>query len=239
MYSTFILEPIVNALIFFYSLFNDMGIAIIILTILIRLILFPLSNKALITSRKIQEIQSKIDKIKQDFKNDKEKQAIETMKIYKEANINVVLPFLNIFLQILVLFALYKSLVISQNLNDVLPKLYSITPHPDNLTHKFLGLIDLSAPNVYFAFIAALATYWQIKISPSASPQATQSNQKQGEFGEFKQMAQKMTKQLNLILPLITFLAASKFSSALSLYWIVSTLFTIGQEYYIKRKNNL
>lgn len=236
MYAAFILDPIINALIFLYSFFNDMGIAIILLTVLIRLILFPLSKKALIATKKIQEIQPKIKQIQEEFKRDKQRQGVEMMKIYKEANINPLLPFVNIAIQLTVLIALYQSLNISQNLKNLLPNLYSITPHPAELSHSFLGFINLSLPNAYFAVIAAAATFWQLKISMVANPPNPPSNKTSAN--DPIQAMQKITKQLNMVMPIITLVVALGLPAALSLYWVVSTLFTVGQEYFIKYQNS-
>lgn len=234
MYNIFILDPIINALIFLYSLFNDMGIAIILLTVVIRLILFPLSKKALIATRKIQEIHTKIKQIQEEFKNDRQRQGIEMMKIYKKANVSPFLPFINIAIQLMVLIALYQALQASQDLNKLLPHLYSITAHPTELAHSFLGFINLSVPNAYFAVIAAVTTFWQMKISLIANPQNLAAGQ--AVKNDPMQAMRKITKQFNMAIPIITFVVALRLSAALSLYWAVSTLFTVGQEYYIKFK---
>lgn len=240
MYTTFIFEPIINALMFFYSLFNDMGIAIILLTILIRLLLYPISRKALLGSKKIQELHLKTKKIQEEFKNDLQRQGIELMKIYKEAKINPLASFLNIAIQVVILITLYRVLWLSQKLENILPHLYAITPHPQELSHNFIGFINLATPNFYFALIAALATYWQIKISmvvkkDDSLSAATQSlPQKKDSL----QKAQDFTKNLNMTLPLITFIGGLRLPASLTLYWLVSTLFTVAQEYFIKYQNS-
>ncbi len=237
MYTIFIFDPIINALIFFYSLFNDMGIAIIIITIIIRLILFPLSKKALLTTQKIQEIYPKINQITKEFKHDRQRLNIEVMKIYKEANVNPILPFINLAVQITILIALYQALQVSQDPSKLLSHLYSITPHPQELNYIFLGFINLSLPNIYFAFIAAAATFWQLKISLAFSRSINQTDSLKNK-NEPLYIMQQMTRQLNIIMPFIIFFGAIKLSAALSLYWVISTLFTVGQEYYLKYQHS-
>ena len=161
-------RPLLNGLIFLYNTVpgHDLGIAIIILTILIRLVLWPLTNKSIKNQKVLTKIQPQIEEIKKKFKNNKEAQAKALMGLYSENKINPLAGFLPLIIQIPIIFALWRVFLNSLNLD--LNSLYSFIPAPTHVQSIFLGLVDLSHKSVVLAVLAGVLQYFQTKmIMPS------------------------------------------------------------------------
>lgn len=162
LYHTFLYQPILSALIFIYHslAFGDLGFAIIILTIAIRIVLFPLFYKGAKQQALMQKIQPKLKEIQEKHKDNKERQAMELMALYKKHKINPFSSILSLVIQIPILIAIYQVL-----LKEAGGAIF------DNFL--FLGFINLREINLVIAVIAAVAQYIQIKISipaPSRAP---------------------------------------------------------------------
>lgn len=226
--------PLFNALIWIYNHIpgQDFGIAIILLTILIRVILYPISVKALRSQKALQRLQPQMQEIQKKYKDDKEKQARETLELYKKENIN---PFSGLFLalvQLPILIALYKVFWSGLNKEELI-HLYSFVAVPLQINASFLSLVDLSKPNITLAIIAGLLQFFQTKmLLPS----------KKEDKGKQADMTIKMQKQMVYFLPIITIVILFKLPSALGLYWTMSGLFSIVQQYFAlkeKQQNTL
>src|SRR3989344_6390443 len=157
--------PLFNFLVFLYNYMpgNDFGVAIILLTVIIRVIIYPISAKALHSQRAIQKLQPKIQEIQKKYKDDKEKQARETMELYKKEKIN---PFSGIFLaliQLPILIALYSVFWNGLKPGE-LDVLYGFVANPGQINPMFLGFIDLSKANVWLAVIAGILQFFQTKM---------------------------------------------------------------------------
>ena len=142
-------RPLFNGLVFLYNIVpgHDMGVSIIILTILIRLILWPLTNKSIRNQKVLTKIQPQIEEIKKKFKDNKEAQARALMGLYSENKINPLSGFLPLIIQIPIIFALWRVFLNSLNLN--LNSLYSFIPAPTHVQSIFLGLVDLSKKSIF------------------------------------------------------------------------------------------
>ena len=101
-------QPIFNVLIALYNLIPDFGVALIVLTILLRLALFPLSQKSIKSQKELSEIQPEIKKLQQQYKDDKQKQAQALMELYKEKKVNPMSGCLPLLIQLPILIALYQ-----------------------------------------------------------------------------------------------------------------------------------
>lgn len=227
LYNTFIFVPLYNGLIYLIHLFPwmDAGIAVIIFTIVVRLILFPLSKKAIVTQVRMKEIQPALENLKKSVP-DKQKQALAVMALYKEKGVNPFSSFLVLFLQLPIIFALYSIFV-----NSGLPAikttlLYSII-NPTISMH-FLGVFDISQKSITLALIAAAAQFFQLhySVANNTSP-STGSSQ--------ADMAQNMMKNMKYVFPVMIFFISYKISAIVALYWTVSSLFTLGQELVVRR----
>ena len=225
LYTDIIYRPLLNLLVFFYNIIpgHDIGVVIVLLTVLIRLILAPSFHKSLKSQKAMSDLQPKLNELREKHKNDKEGQAKAMMDLYKEHKINPLGSCLPLLLQLPILIALYQ--VFSKALNNHLSGLYSFIAQPGLIDPKFLGLVDLSKPSLAFGIVAGLAQFWQSKMMmPKAGTQQDAT-------------AKAMQLQTTYVLPIISVVIAIKLPAGLPLYWIVTTLFAVAQQYYIIKKH--
>ncbi|MFH1509190.1 MAG: YidC/Oxa1 family membrane protein insertase [bacterium] len=239
LYNTILFEPILNLLIYIYDLipYKDVGISIIIVTIIIRLLLLPLSRRSFKSQRALQELQPRINEIKEKFKDDKEAQSRELLKFYQENKINPLGSCLPLLLQLPIIFALYR--VFGQSIkSDVTEFLYPFVPNPGTINHMFFGFVNLSESNLWFALLAGGLQYIQSRqIAARQKKQGgTKTNvaKNQGK-PNMPDMSQMMGKQMLYFMPIMTTFIAMSLPSGLALYWVVTTLFAIIQQAYIMK----
>lgn len=226
-FHTFFYKPLFNLLIFIYNVIpgHDFGIAIIILTVLIRFVLYPLTRKGIESQKAMALIQPKLKEAQEKHKHDRAKQAEEMMRLYREYKVNPFSGFLNLLVQIPILIALYKVFMAGVDPKS-LDGLYGFVKNPGAIDPMFLGIMDLSQANPVMAVIAGALQFLQSKMMlPKLS---RNQNQKQSDFAKI------MQNQMLYILPFLTIMIAWKFPAGLPLYWIVTTLFSIGQQYYME-----
>lgn len=224
-------RPLLNSLIFIYNVvpYHDLGIAIIILTIIIKVILLPLSKKSIESQKALSKLQPEIKKIQAKYKNDREKQARAMMEFYKQNKINPASGCLPLLIQLPILIALYRVFLTGLN-SRVIVDLYSFMPQIEHINPMFLGMIDLSQRNIPLAVIAGGLQYIQTKM---ITPKVTKKTS--GTKLDFSSM---MSQQMMYMMPIMTVIIALSFPAGLPLYWIVVTLFAIGQQYFIMKKKN-
>ena len=219
--------PLFNALVLLYKYLpgHDFGVAIIVLTFIIRLILYFPSLKAIRSQKALSEIQPRIQEIQKTHKDDKIKQGEEMMELYKKAKINPFSGCLPTLIQLPFLFALYR--VFWKGLRpEELVNLYSFVLNPGQISPNFLGIINLSSPNILLAVIAGIFQFLQTKM-------LTPKTKKSGKSSDFSVI---MQKQMVYVFPLMTIVILWKLPSAIGLYWIVSSLFSVVQQYVIFKK---
>lgn len=225
LYTDAIYRPILNLLVFLYNVIpgHDVGVVIILVTIIIRLLLAPLFHKSLKGQKAMNALQPKLTEVREIHKDNKEAQTKAMMELYKEHKINPLSSCLPILVQLPILIALYQVFI--KALHGNLTGLYHFVANPGVLNPKLLNLLDLSKPNIYLAVIAGAAQFWQSKLMmpPKGSGDATMK---------------AMSVQTTYILPIISVIIALKLPAGLPLYWIITTLFAIGQQYYINRKTD-
>jgi YidC/Oxa1 family membrane protein insertase len=228
----FFYNPLYNGLILLLGTLPiaDVGIAVILFTALVKLILFPLSAQSVKTQMKMKQVQPALDVLKEKYKDNKEKQAQELMNFYKVNGINPFSGVLLLFIQIPIIFALYFIFLKGglPNINTAI--LYEFVKNhiPSGVNMEFLGLFDISKPQVVLAIIAGISQFAQVQFSVPAV--------KKVDNPSFKDdMARSMNVQMRYILPLFIFIIALKVSGAVALYWITSNLFIIGQELYMRQ----
>lgn len=232
-FHTILYQPLFNALVVIYQYLpgQDFGIAVIVLTILIRIALYPLMIKSLKSQKALSELQPKIQELQQKYKDNKEQQSKEMMALYQKEKINPFggcLPFL---LQLPILIALYR--VFWKGLSpESMRFLYSFVPNPGAINPSFLGLINLAEPNLILAFVAGITQFFQTKM---LLPQQKISKEKTGQMGQFSNM---MQKQMLYFFPILTVLILWRLPSAIGIYWIVTAVFSIGQQHLIFKKKN-
>lgn len=234
-YHTFFYQPMYNGLVFLIGLlptWAGVGISIIIFTVIIRLILFPLSRVAVKSQLQMKELQPQIDAIKANKSNQSE-QSMQIMKLYKDNKINPFSGLILILVQLPILFALYK-LFLSGGLPVVqMDLLYSFIQVPEVINMK-LFLIDLTKKSIVLALLAAITQYFQVRFSMPITPKNPNETKGPSSFGT--DMAHAMSVQMRYVLPAIVFFAAYSFNAGIAIYWTTTNLFTIGQELVIRRK---
>ncbi|EKD23895.1 MAG: hypothetical protein ACD_81C00155G0002 [uncultured bacterium] len=230
-FNTYLYQPLFNALIFLYDKFSfgDLGIAIIVLTVLVRIVLYPFFYKGARDQAVMQKIAPTIKDLQKKHKDDKQKQVNEMMALYKEHKVN---PFSAFFLllvvQLPILLAMYK--VFTTGLKTMPQELlYSFVPHVDALNFSFIGLIDLSEKNVLLILLTAIAQYYQAKLTIPKSNKA---------FKDLE-MAEMMGRQMMYMGPILTVVVLMTMPSAIALYWLTTTLFSVGQQVIINKKINI
>ncbi len=232
-YNSFIFDPLYNTLIGMFTVvpWIDAGIAVMLLTIIVRLILYPLSKKAVLTQVRMQEINPKLSEIKEKYKNDSQEQAKQTLALYKETGVN---PFSGVFvliIQLPIIWALYKIFLTAGFPGVNTEILYSFIHAPETINVIFLGLINIMNKSATLAALAALSTFFQIKIATSYQ---TLPPKDSTSFSD--NLARSMQIQMKYILPIIVFFISYNISGVIALYWLTSNLFTIGQELVVRRK---
>lgn len=229
LYHTFFFDPLYNSLIFLFQIFPwaDAGIVVVLLTIIVRLILFPLSRKAVLTQVRMAEIAPELSTIKEKYKGNSEEQARRTLALYREKGVN---PFSGIFvliIQIPIILALYQIFIKLPAIDSSL--LYSFVFAPSIIDMAFLGVIDLGSKSVILALLAGVSTYLQFLVSTKGQkePQGT-------SFGD--NLTRSMQKQTKYVFPAIMFFISYQISGVVGLYFLTTNLFSIAQELVVRRK---
>ena len=232
-WNSLIINPMVNTLLWIYDLlWNNFGIAIIIFTILVRLITIPLTNQQMKSASAMQDLQKskKWQDIQKKHKGDREKLSAEQMKLYKEMGVSPFSSCLPTLIQFPIIIGLYQAIIQSlavtptQMLNlsfHIYPFINAAAFIP--LNNQFLWM-NLSQPERLYiagfgipvlAIFVVITTYLQSKLMTPVSQPGDQGAQ--------------MSKAMNLYMPFLMGWLAYSFASGLALYFITSNLMTIGQ----------
>jgi len=233
-FNTVLYQPLYNLLIWLYDVIpgHDIGLAIIALTIIIKILLLPLSQKSIKSQKEMQKLQPKLATLKKKYKDDKQKLTEETMNLYKEQKVNPLSSCLPLLIQFPFLIAVYQ--VFRTGLaNSGLDMLYPFVPDPGQVNPISFGIIDLAVPSVVLAALAAVAQFFQARMLP------TQPNPKKISTGsKDESMMAGMNKSMKYFMPLITLLIGMQLPGGLALYWFITTLLTIGQQHILFKKKN-
>ena len=227
-WNTIFYRPLYNLLLIVIAFMPgaDVGLAVITLTILVKLILFPLTQKTIDSQLRMKELEPEIAHIKATVA-DKTEQSRLTFALYKEKKVNPFSSCLLILVQLPVIIALYLVFLHGFGTVSVLP--YSFVNMPEAFNLNFLGLVNLGEKSIIFALLAGVTQYIQGYLA-----QGRQSKPSgEGMAGQF---AKTMQTQMLYVLPIMIAFIAYSISAAVALYWITSNIFTIGQELYTMRK---
>lgn len=221
-FNQILIYPLLNLLVFFYNYIPDIGVVIILITVLVRLVLLPSFHKSMKHQKALADLQPKMNEIREKYKDDKERQAKAMMELYSVHKVNPLSSCLPLLIQLPILIALYQVFIRSLN-GQGLPGIYGFIPTPDHIDPMFLNLINLKGKNIWMPAMAALLQFWQSKIT---LPKTAGSDQ----------MSKMMGLQAMYMFPVLTFFIGLQLPAGLTLYWIVTTLFGVAQQYYILRK---
>ncbi|PKL37098.1 hypothetical protein CVV38_04410 [Candidatus Peregrinibacteria bacterium HGW-Peregrinibacteria-1] len=230
-----IYRPIYNALILAasYSPGYNLGIAIILLTLLIRTILLVPAGKAMKSQRKMSEIQPRIQEVKEKYKGDQQRIAMETMALWKEANVSPVGSCLPILLQFPFLIAIFYAVQngINPDNHFLLYTTYNNVSLAD-INTNFLGL-NLLTPNIYILpLIVGSLQFVQLKL---ATFKTAKQNKKSSAPGS-KEM-QTAQKTMVFIMPALIAVFTASLPAGVGIYWGTSTLYGIIQQIFINKSS--
>jgi YidC/Oxa1 family membrane protein insertase len=226
-------QPILNLLVWLYNIVpgHDIGIAIILLTIIIKLALLPLSKKMIESQKSLQDLQPKIEEIKKQFPA-KEDQGKAMIRLYQENKINPLSSCLPLLIQLPFLIAVYQVFMAGLKSNS-LDLVYPFISRPESISVISMGFLDLSKPNWVLAVLAGAAQFWQAKMMITKKPPAAVAGQK-GALDE--SMAAMMNKQMLYFMPAFTVFIGLSLPGGLTLYWFVVTILTALQQVFIFNK---
>lgn len=233
-FHTFLVEPFYNVLVLIltYVPGADMGVAIILLTLLVRLLFLPVFSKTIKTQIVMKKLEPELLRIKEEYKKDPAEQARQTMALYKEYKVS---PFATLFvalIQIPIFLALY-FVFLKGGLPHINPDtLYSFVVAPASVSVHLFGFFDLThSHNLVLASLAGLSQFAQIRFSPLGAPLP------QVEKPSFKDdFARSYRVQLKYGLPALIAVFAWGLPSAVAVYWIANNIIGICQELFVRRR---
>jgi YidC/Oxa1 family membrane protein insertase len=238
MLNTLVTQPFLNLLFALYTAIpgHDFGLAVIILTVVIRFALYPLAKKQLHSQKAMTAIQPEVNKLKEKYKDPQVFQA-KVMELYKEKEVNPYGSCLPLIIQMPFILGLFYVFIKFKDPNflplnsdtGIMSQIYpwlkdlgfvkSFLANNTAVDTRFLGLVDLSKPNVYLAVFAGALQFVQSKmLTPKKKEKDAQSNMMSG---------------MTYIFPFLTVFIALSLPAALPIYWSVTTLFAIGQQYLV------
>lgn len=236
-FSVVLYQPLYNILIFLVWLMpgHSLGWAIVILTILIRLALLPSSLKQVRTQQKMKELQGEMQKTRGEHRGDKQAEAQALMALYKKHGVSPLSGCLPMLIQLPILIVLYRVLMNGFN-TDSFQLLYNFMPRPEYIQAWFLG-INLAVSDKFYILpvLAGLAQFVQSRQMQGMQPLPIPSGDKKGQ-PDFSTM---LTKQMLYVFPLMTVIIGVRLPAALVLYWLVMTLFMVGQQWWASKNSNL
>jgi len=231
LWNAVVYQPLYNVLVFLVFILpgNSVGGAIVLLTFLVKLALYPASAKAIRAQRAMRELEPEIRAIKEKYGKDRQEVAMKTMELYKERKVTPFSGCLPLLIQIPVILALYwifwKGLVLDPSL------MYGFIPSPSNLDLHFL-MFDLSAKSALLAFLAGMSQYIQADISLGKQEFPKRDPAKPSFQEDF---TRSMQLQMRYVFPVMISIFAYSLPSAVALYWTTSNILGIAQEYLLKR----
>lgn len=248
-FNNIIYNPLFNALVFLYNVlpWKSMGFAIILFTILIRLALYPLSKKSIESQTALQKMQPAMNEIREKYKNDKQKQSEEMMKLYSDNKVSPLSSCLPLLLQLPILWALniaFREVFNVQNSVGVhgFAALYPFVQKPEFVQSVFLGFIHLAEPkNILLAVLAGVAQFvqsWMLLKQTKKTKKVEDPNKPKSQEEQLAEASQKMTQNMTYFFPLITVWFGYTLPAGLSLYWFITTLFAVFQQWIMQRKLN-
>jgi len=235
--------PILNGLLLLYRVFGDFGLSIIVLTIIIKLILFPLTLQQLKSMKATQALQPQMAEVRKKYAKDQQAQALAVQALYKEYGVNPVAGCLPLLVQLPVLYGMFQAF--NSVLRFLPTKQESLLQHINGLIYPFLPHFT-HAPNLdlnWFTFLnsawhfplsqpdpthilpilAGLATFVQLRMSQPKTTTTAAANDP----------SQQMTKNMQYIMPFVTVFFGWTFAAGLALYWTISSIFQAVQQYFV------
>lgn len=232
-FQTILFQPFLNVLVLLYVFLpgRDFGVAVIVLTLIIKLFLHPLSQKGLKQQKAISQLQPKLEEIKNKFKDDRAQQSKALMELYQKEKVTPVSGCLPLLIQLPIIIALYKVFLDGFKPEVLKANLYSFVPNPGVISPNFLGVLNLESKVfvMVLAILSGIAQFFQMKITTVAAKNVSGAKK--------KDFASSLQNQMLYIFPVVSVLLVYKLGAVIGLYWLVTTLFSIGEQYIINQKS--
>lgn len=251
-----IYRPLFNILVFIYQNipWQDMGVAVIILTILIRILLLPVYRNLMKSQQEMQEIQPELKELREKYKDDRQTQSEEMMKLYKDRGINPFAPFWPLLIQLPILIGMIS---VARNIfnSEEYPESYGFVDFPETFNEMAFGAINIVDSGwdsqdpyvIIMAVTVSIILHVQMKLvmgrangrqeekqATEASSQEVSQHDEQGQ-PDATEMAQMMQKQMMYVLPFIILIPALTLPAIGTIYIFTASLFHLGQEIFIKQ----
>jgi YidC/Oxa1 family membrane protein insertase len=229
LYTEIIYRPLLNALVGIYVFlpYADLGLAILILTIAVRVLLHPAIARAVHSQRAMIELQPRLRQIQERFKGEREAQAKATMALYREAGVHPLSGCLPVLVQLPVLIGLYRVFWTGIALTDPL-LLYSFLPPLHAFNPVAFGLFNLAEKSAVLALAAGASQFLHSYLLQPASPPSGRSSDTE----------KIMRWQMSYVLPIVITAISWSLPSALAFYWTAFNLLAIVQQRWIERRSS-
>jgi membrane protein insertase, yidC/oxa1 family len=264
-FDEFIVRPIFNLLMAIYSLIPDFGVSIIIFTILVRLLLWPLIKKQLHQAKAMRKMQPELAKIKKQYAKNPQMRNLAMMELYKKHNVSMFGSLGIMIIQLPILIAMYRVVqIFVSNRSDLgkyvydfvknLPVANNLVNNPDQFNQNFLGIIDLTQHAISkngviigLLVLAGVAAYLQYLTSKQLSPQSDNTRKLRdvlAEAGDGKEADQSevnaiMTRKMMKFMPVMMFFVIVYLPAALALYLATASAVGYLQNFIILRQDSL
>ncbi len=241
MWQQFLYHPILNLLVFFYQiLFQNLGLAILAMTVVLRSALIPLTLPTLKAAKKQKDLAPELKKLQEKYKGNKEKLAKAQMELYRRHGINPAAGCLPQILQLIILIALYQAFIqVLSNDGQAVLKLNEILYFdflkldPARTINTSFGPWNLSKPDQFFV-LPILAGVCQFLLSKTMRPAvAKASKEAKKTHDKSDDLMYTMQEQMLYMMPLMTVFIGWRLPAGLVLYWLATTVFSLVQQYFI------
>lgn len=221
-------DPLYNLLVWLSGVlpYHSFGLAVIVVTLIVKLILLPLSHRATATQKAVKGLEGEIAALKEQHKNNREEQARQIMALYRSRGVNPLASLWIVLIQIPVVLALFW--IFRQGLTVNHDLLYSFVIPPTSVNPN-LFIFNLAERSYILALLTGITQWLQIRFS-LPPPIPTSGPSFKNDF------AKTMHFQMRYVLPVFVVIAASSLPSAVAVYWVTSNLFAIGQEWLMRRR---
>ncbi len=233
LFTTILYQPLFNIFVGLYNFIPDVGVVILIITILIRLALYPLNSKAIKSQKALTDLQPKLEEAKKKNAGNQQAIAQETMRIYRENKVSPFASCLPMLIQLPILIALYYVLQKGLTTSNF-DLLYTFIKNPGAIKTISLGFMELGKASIVLAVLAGLAQFWQAKMMVRKKPP-----KEAGAGGKDEGMMSMMNKQMLYFMPVMTVIIGMQLPAGLTLYWFLSTVLSALQQIVVFKKNNI
>lgn len=228
-----IYNPLYNGLVYFVGILpnHDVGVAVIMLTIIVRIIVYPLSRRAVQAQLDMKQVAPEVEKIRDKFKNDKQAESQAIFALYKERDIHPFASFFLVLIQFPILIGLYWVFARGGLPNIDATRLYAFVHIPAAVNMEFLGVLGMSSHSIVLAVLASVTqfAYTRLSMGPRGVKTATEASLSDD-------MARSLDIQARYVLPAIIGVISYSVVAAAPLYWVTSNTFMIAQEYAAGRR---